>query len=81
MEVREDVCEAYNERLQSRLKKMTWSMVDHSWYMDRGRITNNWPGSTTAYWWRTRHVRPADYVWRALPETPGEVAEASLAGR
>ncbi len=68
MEVREEVCRQYNDQLQERLAASTWAKVDHSWYMDRGRITNNWPGSTTAYWWRTRRVRDRDYRYAPLPQ-------------
>jgi cation diffusion facilitator CzcD-associated flavoprotein CzcO len=70
MEVRDAVCRQYNDRLQERLARSTWAAVDHSWYMDRGRITNNWPGSTSAYWWQTRRVRDADFVFTpARPAT------------
>ena len=69
MEVRDAVCRQYNDELQARLARSTWAKVDHSWYMDRGRITNNWPASTTAYWWRTRKVRDGDYVYAPARDT------------
>jgi len=34
---------------------MTWAADCHNWYKtDDGKITNNWSGRTTRYWWRTR---------------------------
>lgn len=56
IEVRTDVEEAYNREMQIRLANMAWSEVEASWYKDRGRITNNWPGSTLEYLRRCRHV-------------------------
>jgi cation diffusion facilitator CzcD-associated flavoprotein CzcO len=75
IEVRDEVSRRYNDELQQRLARSTWARVDHSWYMDRGRITNNWPGSTTAYWWRTRRVRDGDYTFVAAEDIPRSQAQ------
>jgi cation diffusion facilitator CzcD-associated flavoprotein CzcO len=60
IDVRPEVEAAYNVEMQQRLATMAWSQVAESWYKDRGRITNNWPGSTWEYINRTRGVD-----WRA----------------
>jgi cation diffusion facilitator CzcD-associated flavoprotein CzcO len=58
LEVRPEVVRAYNAELQSILRRTVWARTDHSWYkLADGRITNNWSGTTFAYWLRTR--RPA----------------------
>jgi cation diffusion facilitator CzcD-associated flavoprotein CzcO len=55
MEVHPEVVRAYNAELQSILRRSVWAKADHSWYKRAdGRITNNWSGTTVAYWWRTR---------------------------
>lgn len=60
IEVKAEVEQAYNEKLQSALSKTVWSQVD-SWYTDRGRITNNWHGSTSKYRRKTRNFKLSDY--------------------
>ena len=61
VEVLEEVQREYNERLQHRLEHKAWALVGRSWYMDHGRITNNWAGNTPEYWWRTRHFDERNY--------------------
>jgi cation diffusion facilitator CzcD-associated flavoprotein CzcO len=57
IELRRDVMEACNRRLQAELRRTVWAATDHSWYKTAdGRITNNWSGTTTRYWWRTRRA-------------------------
>jgi len=57
IDVRPEVMRAYNEQLQERLRRTVWAATDHSWYkLAGGRITNNWSGSTAAYWWHTRRA-------------------------
>lgn len=57
IEIRGDVMEAYNVEIQEKLAGSVWARVDHSWYKNQaGLITNNWSGSTLAYWWKTRHA-------------------------
>lgn len=60
-DVRSDVEAAYDRKLQRRLGKSVWTMCS-SWYRNAaGRITNNWPGTVSAYRSRTRRFRRADY--------------------
>jgi cation diffusion facilitator CzcD-associated flavoprotein CzcO len=55
LDLRPEVQRAYNERLQRELQKTVWAQISKSWYKNEaGRVTNNWSGTTTAYWWRTR---------------------------
>jgi cation diffusion facilitator CzcD-associated flavoprotein CzcO len=79
MEVRADVCRRFNDRLQKQLAKTAWARVDHSWYMDKGRITNNWSRSTSAYWWQTRRVRESDFEF--APASDSENLQPGLAAR
>ena len=61
-DLRQDVMDAYNERLQQELSRTVWAATGKSWYKtEAGRITNNWSGSTVRYWWRTRHADLGDY--------------------
>ena len=47
--------------LQKRLKDTPWNFCS-SWYRNAsGRITNNWPGATILYRWKTRRFDAADY--------------------
>ena len=47
--------------LQARLAGMAWSQIETSWYMDGGRITNNWAGSTCEYLRLCRRVDWTDF--------------------
>lgn len=62
VDVRPEVQEASNARLQDELSRTVWAGSCHSWYKDaRGRITNNWSTWTYRYWWRTFRPDPADF--------------------
>ena len=55
LDLRSEVQAAFNEKIQAELQRTVWAETDHSWYKDEaGRITNNWSGTTTRYWWKTR---------------------------
>jgi len=55
IDVRRPVQDAYNDELQRELRRTAWAVPAKSWYKTAaGRITNNWPGSTIRYWWKTR---------------------------
>ncbi|MGV9675777.1 flavin-containing monooxygenase [Nocardia sp. NPDC003482] len=61
LEVRPGVAAEFDRRVQRRLDRSPWTFCS-SWYRDAaGRITNNWPGTVTAYRWTTRRMDPADY--------------------
>ena len=70
LDVRRDVQQAFNRRLQADLARSVWARTPRSWYKRAdGRITNNWSGPTIAYWWQTRHPDLGFYrqVARARP--------------
>ncbi|MFO7192568.1 flavin-containing monooxygenase [Thermocrispum agreste] len=60
-DVREDVCDEYNRALQRRLDRSVWTLCS-SWYRNAsGRVTNNWPGTVSAYRLTARRWHPEDY--------------------
>ena len=57
IDLRPEVLAAYNAEVQRQLAGTAWAATGKSWYKNaEGTITNNWPGTTVRYWWRTRHV-------------------------
>ena len=64
IEVRQDVHDAYNRRLQDTLARSIWShpAVAHSWYRNaQGRVTVLSPWKLLDYWNWTREPRLDDY--------------------
>src|SRR5690606_23325558 len=62
MDVRRDVQDAYNERLQARMQGTVWNSGCTSWYQtSSGKNTTLWPGFTIEFRAKTRRVRPSDY--------------------
>lgn len=65
IDVRPEAQERYNDEIQRELAGTAWNAACGSWYKtEAGKITNNWSGFTTQYWWRTR--RP-DFSAYQLP--------------
>jgi cation diffusion facilitator CzcD-associated flavoprotein CzcO len=55
LDVKPEAMRRSNAELQQALARTTWAANCHSWYKTgAGKITNNWSGSTTGYWWRMR---------------------------
>ncbi len=55
VDVKREAMARSNDEIQQALARTTWVADCHSWYKtEGGKITNNWSGRTTAYWWRTR---------------------------
>jgi cation diffusion facilitator CzcD-associated flavoprotein CzcO len=55
IDLRREVLEKFDSNLQDELQRTAWAATGKSWYKtEAGRITNNWVGSTTRYWWKTR---------------------------
>ncbi|WP_405488912.1 flavin-containing monooxygenase [Nocardia sp. NBC_00511] len=53
--------QAWDDWLQRRLKDTPWNFCS-SWYRNAsGRITNNWPGATALFRWKTNTFEPGDY--------------------
>ena len=65
LDVRRPAMLRSNAELQQALAKTSWSAGCGSWYKTAsGKITNNWKGFTTEYWWRTRRPDFADFELR-----------------
>ncbi len=65
MECRQEVHDAYRERLQRELSRMVWSHPGMtSWYKNRhGRVTTTSPWRLVDYWRWTRSADPDDFHW------------------
>jgi 4-hydroxyacetophenone monooxygenase len=57
VEVRQDVHDEYNRRMDARLKQMVWMVPSgDTWYRNKhGRVTSNMPWSSLEYWLMCRH--------------------------
>jgi cation diffusion facilitator CzcD-associated flavoprotein CzcO len=65
VEVRAEVQAQYNAWLQRKLKATVFAGGCTSWYLTKeGRNTQNWPGTTLAFRWRTRRLAPGDVLVR-----------------
>jgi hypothetical protein len=61
--------DAFTAEMERRSRHTVWATGCRSWYLDRfGHNTALWPGSTIAYWWRTRRVD--DSVFVPVTSTP-----------
>lgn len=63
MAPKQDIHDAYNVKIDEDNTMMAWGTpgVD-SWYKnDKGRVTQNWPGTLLEYWTLTRAPDPADF--------------------
>ena len=67
VEVRSEVQQAYNDELAERLAKSAWVLIEDSWYLQGGKVTNNWVGRTTEYRRRTNHADLDDFVLTPMP--------------
>jgi 4-hydroxyacetophenone monooxygenase len=63
LEVRADVFEDFNERVDAENALMAWGCSDvNSWYKnEHGHVAQNWPFTLLEYWQRTRAPDPAEY--------------------
>jgi cation diffusion facilitator CzcD-associated flavoprotein CzcO len=62
LDVQRPVQDAFNARLQSRMKNTVWASGCSSWYIDaHGKNTSLWPGFTFVYRFLTRRFRPDRY--------------------
>lgn len=66
IEVRTQVQQAFNRRLQERIRHTVWDQGCSSWYKTAdGKNTNNWPGFTFEYRRATRRLHDRDYELQA----------------
>ncbi|MCG5213902.1 flavin-containing monooxygenase [Streptosporangium sp. KLBMP 9127] len=64
MEVRQDAMDAWRQRLERKMGEMVWQDGCRSWYQNAdGKVTGNWPGTTTLYRRLTRSPRLEAYGW------------------
>jgi cation diffusion facilitator CzcD-associated flavoprotein CzcO len=62
IDVRPDVQDAFNRRIQRGFRGTVWASGCMSWYMTAdGKIVNNWPGFTFSYRRATRRPDPRDF--------------------
>ena len=63
MDVKQEVHDSYNERIDEGNRRMAWGLSDvNSWYKNAsGRTAQNWPFSLLEYWEQTREINPTDY--------------------
>jgi cation diffusion facilitator CzcD-associated flavoprotein CzcO len=76
VEVRAEVQEAFNERIQRRLEGTVWNTGGcASWYLDEnGKNTTIWPGFTWPFRQETRHFGTADYELHTRRAAPAPLA-------
>ncbi|MEX2081382.1 MAG: NAD(P)/FAD-dependent oxidoreductase, partial [Dehalococcoidia bacterium] len=69
LECKQDVHDAYNERIDAGNLRMAWGVAEvPSWYRnEKGRSAQNWPFTLLEYWKQTREANPADYVLAGAP--------------
>ncbi|MEV6771136.1 NAD(P)/FAD-dependent oxidoreductase [Nocardia sp. NPDC051030] len=61
LSARPEAEQSWDDWLQKRLKDTPWNFCS-SWYRNAsGRITNNWPGATVLFRWKTRQFDPSNY--------------------
>ncbi|MCP1472284.1 4-hydroxyacetophenone monooxygenase [Sphingobium sp. OAS761] len=63
IEVRQDVYDDYNRRVDEANAMMAWGAPQvSSWYKnDQGRVSQNWPFPTVDFWEATRAAKPEDF--------------------
>jgi cation diffusion facilitator CzcD-associated flavoprotein CzcO len=63
IEVKKEIQDRYNAKIQRRLEKATWSKGCTSWYLTAaGKNVANWPGYSLEFHLRTRAPNWADYA-------------------
>lgn len=69
MEVRGDVHDAFNEKVDAANKLMAWGSPDvRSWYKNAlGRVSQNWPFPNVEYWNATLKPNPNDFILDGAP--------------
>jgi 4-hydroxyacetophenone monooxygenase len=63
LEVREDVHDEFNERVDAENRLMAWGWSEvNSWYKnEHGHVAQNWPFTLLEYWQRTLRPDPDDF--------------------
>ncbi|MFF2364898.1 flavin-containing monooxygenase [Streptomyces sp. NPDC058122] len=80
LDARPGAVDAWNHRVQERMKRTVWNTGGcTSWYLDANGVnTTVWPGTTTEFRGATRRVDLGEYdVLRAAEPAPGETPAAT----
>ncbi|MFE4701121.1 flavin-containing monooxygenase [Streptomyces sp. NPDC056738] len=80
LDARPGAVDAWNHRVQERMKRTVWNTGGcTSWYLDANGVnTTVWPGTTTEFRGATRRVDLGEYdVLRTAEPAPGEAPEAA----
>jgi 4-hydroxyacetophenone monooxygenase len=66
MEVRKDVHDRFNEKVDAQNARMAWGVPQvTSWYKnEKGRVSQNWPFPLIDYWNATLAPNPTDFILR-----------------
>ncbi|WP_164873324.1 flavin-containing monooxygenase [Rhodococcus xishaensis] len=72
IEVDAGVERRFNDRVQRKLSDSVWSLCSNWYRTVSGKITNNWPGTVTAYRRRTRRPSRRDYRITGRPTGPAD---------
>lgn len=74
LDLKPEVQQTYNERIQQKLTTTVWASGCQSWYLNaEGRNTTLWPGLTVTYRRATRRIDPDEYT--LLQPGPVKVSE------
>lgn len=64
VEVRPEVQEQYNQKIQKQAKRTVWVSNCENWYTTaEGKVVNNWPFSTLRYFLATRSVKDSNFLF------------------
>lgn len=76
MEVKRDVHDAYNARVDAENARMAWGMEGvTNWYKsESGRVSQNWPFPLLDYWTLTREPQRSDFIFEG--QTARKAAKA-----
>ncbi len=63
IDVKRPVHDAFNDKVDKENELMAWGVEGvSSWYKnEKGRVTQNWPGTLLEYWTLTKKPNPSDY--------------------
>jgi hypothetical protein len=82
VDIRRDVQDRYNERIQRRMKYMVWSSGCNSWYLSEdGSNHALYPGFAAEYVARARRFKPSEYEIASFQTAAEASGDAEQEGR
>lgn len=82
MDVRPEAMAGYNRKLRDALDRTVWAASCNSWYKtDEGRITAQWSGFASRYWWDMRGAPLDEYLFAEAGESAWPDAAGGLLDR